>query len=75
MDTNITLTQLEAAINFWRQTKPSQGDELRLCDEASALAEPYAMLIMTKRTTLAVDQLDSAAQLAIGQWASAQKLR
>jgi len=29
MQTTITITELEAAINFWRQRSPSVGEELR----------------------------------------------
>ncbi|MGE8510503.1 MAG: DUF3717 domain-containing protein, partial [Paraburkholderia terricola] len=38
----ITIHELEAAINFWRARSPSSGDELVLCKEASALSKPYA---------------------------------
>ncbi|MEY3739788.1 MAG: hypothetical protein RLZZ192_464 [Pseudomonadota bacterium] len=31
MQDTITLPELEAAINFWRQRSPSVGEELRLC--------------------------------------------
>ena len=37
---SITLPQIEAAINYWRNVSPSVGDESRLCPEAAALAAP-----------------------------------
>jgi len=46
MPTLLTLTELESAINFWRQRSPSVGEELRLCSEASSLATPYALMII-----------------------------
>ncbi len=46
MDTVIPLTDLEQAINYWRNLRPAQGEEARLCAEAAALATPYAMMIM-----------------------------
>jgi len=44
----VTIQQLEAAINYWRSQSPSEmeGGELRLCPEASALAKPYALMIV-----------------------------
>lgn len=68
MNVDITLTDLESAINFWRQQSPSVGDELRLCPEAAALATPYAFMILKRRQTLSVNDLDPLAQAAIEQW-------
>ena len=42
----LTIQELEAAINYWRSKSPAEGEELRLCLEASALAKPYALMIM-----------------------------
>ena len=63
----LTLTELEAAINFWRQRSPSVGEELRLCPEASSLATPYALMIIERRKELAVAEL-SEAQGALATW-------
>jgi Protein of unknown function (DUF3717) len=60
----ITIYELEAAINFWRARSPSTGDELSLCREASALSKPYALLIVQRRTTLPEDGLEPAARAA-----------
>lgn len=68
MNTEISLTEIEDAINFWRRSRPSLGEELKLCQEASALAEPYAMLIMTKRASVNITELDTTAQQAIANW-------
>lgn len=71
MTSEISITELEAAINYWRQTQPSVGEELRLARPAAALAEPYAMLIMTKRQAVAIELLDNEAQEAIAAWRQA----
>ncbi len=68
MNEDITLTDLESAINFWRQQSPSVGDEMRLCPEAAALATPYAFMILKKRQSLVVSDLDLTAQAAIDHW-------
>ena len=48
---DISIHELEAAINFWRARSPSSGDELSLCKEASALSRPYALLIVQRQLT------------------------
>jgi hypothetical protein len=68
MNKEISITELEAAINYWRQTSPSVGEELRLSTQAAALASPYAMLIMTKRESLNVELFEPVAQQAIMHW-------
>ncbi|TGT12969.1 DUF3717 domain-containing protein, partial [Mesorhizobium sp. M3A.F.Ca.ET.174.01.1.1] len=60
----ISIQELEAAINFWRARSPSSGDELVLCKEASALSKPYAMLIVQRQNTLSRDDLDAIARQA-----------
>jgi len=73
MNSDITLTELEAAINFWRARSPSVGDEQRLCPEAGSLATPYAMMIMQKQATAPLDEFEPLAQSAIEQWRQATK--
>jgi len=61
----VTIQELEAAINYWRSQSPSEGDELRLCPEASALAKPYALMIVQGAHRVPVDVLDDLARSAI----------
>ena len=61
---DITIYELEAAINFWRSRSPASGDELVLCKEASALSKPYALMIVQRQHTLSPDRLDTVARLA-----------
>ena len=51
----INLPDLEAAINYWRTQSPSKGDALELCPEVSALAKPYAALILQGSKRLSID--------------------
>ena len=67
---NITIYELEAAINFWRSRSPSSGDELVLCKEASALSKPYALMIVQRQTTLSQDGLDEIARAAWDSYVS-----
>jgi hypothetical protein len=61
----ISIQELEAAINYWRSQSPAEGEELRLCLEASALAKPYALMIIQGSQRVPVDVLDEAARMAI----------
>lgn len=61
---DITINELEAAINFWRARSPSRGDELSLCKEASALSKPYALLIVQRRAQMPVEALEPLAREA-----------
>ena len=60
----ISITELEAAINFWRSRSPSQGDELTLGREANALSKPYALLIVQRRNFIPLTELDNDAHAA-----------
>ena len=61
---DITINELEAAINFWRARSPASGDELSLCKEASALSKPYALLIVQRRAHIPVEALEPPARAA-----------
>jgi hypothetical protein len=61
----VSIQELEAAINYWRSQSPAVGEELRLCSEASALAKPYALMIVQGSQRVPMDVLDAAAQVAI----------
>jgi hypothetical protein len=61
----ITIQELEAAINYWRNQSPAKGDELSLCAEASALAKAYALMIIQGAQRTPIDVLDESARVAI----------
>lgn len=67
----ITLPQIEAAINYWRNVSPSTGDESRLCPEAAALATPYAQMIMSHRRELPMVDIGDKARDALARWRAA----
>ncbi|MBT8537471.1 DUF3717 domain-containing protein [Polynucleobacter paneuropaeus] len=61
----ITIQELEAAINYWRSQSPAVGEELALCLEATALAKPYALMIVQSAQRMPIDVLDESARLAL----------
>ena len=61
----ITIQELEAAINYWRSQSPAVGEELALCLEATALAKPYALMIVQSSQRMPIDVLDERARLAL----------
>ena len=61
----LSIQDLEAAINYWRSQSPAVGEELHLCPEASALAKPYALMIVQGAQRVPMDVLDEAAKLAV----------
>ncbi len=71
----LTIQELEAAINYWRTQSPSCGDELHLCAEASALAKPYALMIVQGSQRIPLDVLDNTAQLAIQDYLKASQAK
>jgi len=61
------MTEIEAAINYWRDASPATGEEARLCAQASALAAPYALMIFSGSKTVELEALSAAAQQAYAQ--------
>lgn len=57
----ISVAELEAAINYWRNRSPSEGDALELCKEVISLSKPYAILIIQGGQRLAIDHLEPEA--------------
>ncbi|NUU03830.1 DUF3717 domain-containing protein [Herbaspirillum robiniae] len=66
----LTLTELEEAINYWRQQRPATGEECALSPEVNALAGVYAMMIYERRHELAAEQLDVQARQLLEAWRS-----
>ena len=64
----VTIQELEAAIDYWRAQSPAGGEELRLCAEATALAKPYALMIVQGAQRMPLDVLDAVTQTAIQQF-------
>ena len=65
---DITLTELEDAINYWRALRPSSGEERALSREVNALATVYALMIFHRSRTVPLATLDDAARQLIEAW-------
>lgn len=65
---NISLPELEQAINYWRLQRPAVGEECALSPEVNALANVYAMMIIDHSSSVALASMDSVAQQLIGAW-------
>jgi hypothetical protein len=65
---DISLAELEQAINYWRCLRPSSGEERTLSPEVNALAHVYALMIFSRQTVVTLAALDALSSLAIAQW-------
>ncbi len=63
----ISITELEAAINYWRAQHPSSRDTMTLCPEAACLAELYARMIVFQMTSISSAEFNSNAKKALQQ--------
>jgi hypothetical protein len=54
----ITLTELEGAINYWRTRRPSLGEERALSSEVNALATDYALMIFYGLKAIPTEKLN-----------------
>lgn len=64
----ITLPELEQAINHWRLLHPSHGEERALSVEVNALANVYAMMIFEQRRTVALETIEPQARQLLLEW-------
>jgi hypothetical protein len=69
---DISLPELEQAINYWRALRPSAGEERALSTEVNALAEVYALMIFKHAKTLPLESLESEPRQLIEAWRSQQ---
>jgi len=67
----LTVNELEQAINYWRRQRPSTGDERALSAEVNVLANIYALMIFDRVRTRPLDMLDPAARALIDAWRQA----
>ena len=68
----ISLQELEEAINYWRGLRPSLGAERALSPEVNSLATVYAMMIFNHQETTSIDALKPACQQLIEHWRERQ---
>ena len=64
----LTLTELEQAINYWRALRPSRGEECALSPEVNALATVYATMIFDRARSIPVDTLPGPARQLLEAW-------
>ena len=65
---DITLSELEQAINHWRGLRPSRGEERALSAEVNQLAEVYALMIYERLHSVPRTRVDSGALSLIDAW-------
>lgn len=65
---DITLPELEQAINYWRSLRPSRGEERALSPEVNTLATVYATMIFNRTNTVSVDSLNPSARELVESW-------
>jgi hypothetical protein len=65
---DITLTELEQAINHWRILRPSSGEERALSPEVNVLATVYALMIFNQVKSLPLDAVEQAPRQLIESW-------
>lgn len=64
----IHITDIEAAINWWRERSPATPDGLGLCPALRALAEVYALMVYFKETECDEGSMPRAALQAWQAW-------
>jgi hypothetical protein len=68
MRMEITLTELEQAINYWRLLRPSIGEERALSPEVDLLATTYALMIFSRVKSVPLEALDPACLKLVEAW-------
>lgn len=64
----LSIQDLEAVINYWRNQSPASGEESCLCLEVACLAKPYALMIVQGSLRIPMDVLDEAAKVVIEKY-------
>ncbi|MES2299879.1 MAG: DUF3717 domain-containing protein [Pseudomonadota bacterium] len=65
---DVSVQELEAAINYWRARRPARGNEYALSAEVSALATVYALMIYHARWSVAFDSLNASVRQVLQAW-------
>lgn len=69
----ITLHELEDAINYWRTLRPSTGEERSLSPEVNRLAKIYALMIFRQVKAVPLEELGAESQRLLREWRNAQQ--
>lgn len=62
------MIELEEAINYWRDLRPSTGEESTLSTEVNALAGVYAQMIFEQHKSLPLNMLDTTTLSLLEKW-------
>ncbi|HEY8605754.1 MAG TPA: DUF3717 domain-containing protein [Noviherbaspirillum sp.] len=65
---DISLSELEQAINHWRALRPSTGEEHALSPEVNTLATVYALMIYQKSRSVPEAALAPAVRQLLESW-------
>jgi hypothetical protein len=65
---DIPLIEIEQAINYWRQLRPSTGEERSLSPEVNALADVYALMIWEHLGAMPSERIPAHALALIDAW-------
>ncbi len=65
---DLTLQDLEAAINYWRLLRPARDPACSLSPEVSILATVYALMIYHRQQSMMVEQLSMTARQLLQAW-------
>ena len=70
----LSLPELEAAINFWRDRRPARGNEYALSAEVNVLARVYALMIFHQAARIDIGTLDAGARGLVESWRATNPL-
>ena len=65
---DITLSELEQAINHWRIVHPSRGEERALSVEVNLLANVYASMIFQRQRSRSLADIEPRARQLLEDW-------
>lgn len=68
---DLTLNELEQAINYWRRMRPATGEERALSPEVNVLADVYALMIFQRAPARPLDTLAPEARALVDAWRKA----
>lgn len=65
---DLSVQELEAAINYWRDRRPARGNEVALSAEVNILATIYALMIYRREIAVDIQTLDVRARGLVEDW-------
>lgn len=65
---DLSVQELEGAINYWRDRRPARGNELALSAEVNLLANVYALMIFRRQMTVDIGTVDPGVRRLIDDW-------